>query len=199
MRELLVDPRTRLYPEEFRRHYRSGNRHNAHYKPEQIRAIRRICQEKRVIRLPILLAFSRLEAVIVRENGLRIPLGTVSKRVLTNTGVGYMVDAFQNLVELENMNFHGMGTGTNAEAVGDTALQTEVETRQTGTQSEPATNQYRSLATITATASRAITEHGLFSASSGGVLLDRSVFAVINLATSDSVQFTYTLAITSGG
>jgi hypothetical protein len=70
-----------------------------------------------------------------------------------------------------------MGTGAVAENVTDTALGTQVETRATGTQVEGASaNIYRTVATITATASRAITEHGVFSASTGGTLLDRSVF-----------------------
>lgn len=126
-------------------------------------------------------------------------LGVLSQRVITNAGVGFIVDAFQNLVEMEAMNFHGMGTGAAAEAVGDSALGTEVETRATGTQSEPASNQIRSIGTITATAPRSVTEHGLFSASSAGVLWDRSVFTAVALATSDSIQFTYTGTFTAGG
>jgi hypothetical protein len=188
-----------LPPEEFRRHYRTLNREHAHFQPRQIYALRGIQKDMRRTRLPILLAFSRLEAVIFRHDGTRIPLGTISKRVITNAGVAFMVDAFQNLVEMELMNFHGMGTGAVAEAVGDTALGTEVETRATGTQSEPSSNQYRTLGTNTATGARAVTEHGIFSASTAGVLLDRSVFSVINLATSDSIQFTYTITLTAGG
>jgi hypothetical protein len=97
------------------------------------------------------------------------------------------------------MNYHASGTGTNAEAAGDTALQTEVASRQAGTQSEPAANQYRTVATITYAASFAITEHGLFSASSNGTVLDRSVFAAINVVNGDGIQFTYTLTVNSGG
>jgi hypothetical protein len=45
----------------------------------------------------------------------------------------------------------------------------------------------------------AITEHGIFSASSAGVMLDRSVFSAINLTRgSDSLQTTYDLTVPSG-
>jgi hypothetical protein len=46
----------------------------------------------------------------------------------------------------------------------------------------------------------AVTEHGIFStATSGtGVMLDRSVFAAINLANTESIQSTYQLTIPSG-
>ncbi len=57
--------------------------------------------------------------------------GLVSARVVTTAGVGYIVDAFQNLVELENMRYHGLGTGTAAEASSDTTLGTELTTQYT--------------------------------------------------------------------
>lgn len=142
---------------------------------------------------------ARLEVTIRRASGEVLRLGIVSKRVVTNAGVGFIIDAFQNLVELEAMNFHACGTGVVAEAVGDTALGAEVETRVSGTQSEPASNQYRTVGTQSMTATRAVTEHGLLSASTAGVLFDRSVFAAINVVNGDSIQWTYTLTLTAGG
>lgn len=143
-------------------------------------------------------AEGQLEAVLIRASGERINFGTISRRVVTNNGVGFMIDAFQNLVELEAMNWHASGTGAVAEAVGDSALGTEVESRASGTQSEPASNQYRTVATISYTATRSITEHGIFSANAAGVLLDRSVFTAIGVVSGDSIQFTYTLTLTAG-
>lgn len=146
--------------------------------------------------------------VVTRPSGETINYGLVSLRVLTDTGVGYIVDAFQNSVELENMKFHGYGTGTNNEAAGDSALQTELtteyatdNTRPTGSTTEGATaNIYRTVGTLSPDANVAITEHGIFSqaATGGGVLLDRSKFAVINLISGDSLQTTYDLTFTSG-
>lgn len=136
----------------------------------------------------------------IRGDGLVVPKGILSLDSVTDAGVAFLVDAFQNLTEIENMNFHDAGTGTNAEAVGNTALQTAFGgARVTGTQSEPAANQYRSTATIPFTSTLAITEHGLFSASTVGTLWDRSVFTAINVINGDSIQFQYTLTVTSGG
>lgn len=140
-----------------------------------------------------------LSAVVIRADGLTERLGLISTRVVTDAGVAFIVDAFQGSTELENFKYHAMGTGTGEEAAGDTALGTEVESREEGTQIEGATaNIYKSVATITATDTRAITEHGIFSASSSGTLLDRSKFAAINLASGDSIQFTYQLTFPSG-
>ncbi len=137
-----------------------------------------------------------------------IDYGVVCFRVVTNAGVAAIVDAFSNSFELENFNFHGIGTGTNAENATDTALQTESttalnpdNTRATGTQSEPSSNQYRSVGTLTADSAIAATEHALFShsATGGGTMFDRSVFSVINIAIAETIQTTYTLTVTSGG
>ena len=137
--------------------------------------------------------------------------GVLSNRVVTDAGVAFIVDDWDNNgQDLTTLNFHGCGTGAAAEAASDTALGTESttalnpnSTRATGTRSQPAANQYRSVGTLTFDADAAITEHGLFSqaATGGGTLWDRSVFAAINVlgASGDSIQFTYTATLNSGG
>lgn len=153
-------------------------------------------------------AWSQLFLRIIRADGSVIPLGLASVRVVTTAGVGFIVDAFQNSVELENMKFHGLGTGNTAEASSDTALVTELtteynpnSTRATGSTTEAAANIYRTVGTNTVDASAAVVEHGIFSqaATGGGVLLDRSVFSVVNLASADSLESTYDLTLTAGG
>lgn len=151
---------------------------------------------------------SKLSAVLIKADGKRIDFGVVSRRVVTTAGVGYIVDAFQNTVELENMKYHGCGTGNTAEASGDTALVTECtttlnpdSTRATGTTVEGASaNIFKTVGTATFDGSAAVVEHGIFSqaATGGGVLLDRSVFTAINVASADSIQFTYELTLTAG-
>jgi hypothetical protein len=151
---------------------------------------------------------SELAVKVRRSNGVWEDYGTVCYRVVTDVGVAFLVDDWDNNgQDISTMNFHGAGTGTTAEAAGDTALVTESTTalnpnnvRATGTRSQPAANQYRSVGTLTFDATAAITEHGLFSDVdvSEGVLWDRSVFSAINVASGDSIQFTYTVTLTSG-
>lgn len=134
--------------------------------------------------------------------------GLVSEKVVTTVGGGYIVDAFQNSVELENMKFHGLGTGSTAEAAGDTALVTELTTeytgnvRATGTTTEVSALVYQTVATNTLDSGTPnLREHGIFSASSAGVLLDRSVFAGIALdgTVGDALTTDYRLTFTAGG
>lgn len=140
----------------------------------------------------------RLNAVKITPDGKRTDLGLISTRVVTDAGVDAIVDAFQNSVELENFTWHGSGTGTTAEAAGDTALGTEVASRTDGSATENGSNTFRTVGTISYSSSHAITEHGLFSASTGGTLMDRSVFSAINVANGDSIEFTYDLTFPSG-
>lgn len=147
---------------------------------------------------------------VLYGSGEQVDLGLVSMRVMTTTGMGYVVDAFANSVELENMKYHGLGTGTTAENVGDTGLETELSTeytgnvRATGTTAEGASaNIYQTVATNTLdSGTPAVTEHGVLSqaATGGGVLLDRTVFAAINLtgASGDGIQSTYEGTFTAG-
>jgi hypothetical protein len=147
----------------------------------------------------------RLEHVV---HGHVYDLGVVSRKVITDAGAAAVVNAFRGTFTLSTFNFHGLGTGSTAEATSQTALVTELttqystdNTRPTGTQSAPAANQYQSVATITVDAAVSITEHGLFSQAGapGGTLWDRSVFAALALNSGDSIISTYIATITSGG
>jgi hypothetical protein len=151
----------------------------------------------------------RLYATVVRADGRIEHLGLISTRLITDNGVAFLVDDWDNNgQDISTMNFHGCGTGTNAESQTDSALQTESttalnpdSTRATGTRSQPAANQYRTVGTLTFDAGAAVTEHGIFSQSGtgGGTLWDRSQFSAINVVSGDSIQFTYTCTVSAGG
>jgi hypothetical protein len=157
-----------------------------------------------------LFAIGHLWLAVYRKDGAVEDLGLASCRVVTDTGVGFIVDAFQNLTELETMKFHALGTGTTAEAASQTALVTELttqysvsNTRPTGTTGEKSgdAKTYETTATITVSTTVAATEHAIMSqaATGGGVMLDRSVFSVVNLASAESIAATYQLTFPSAG
>jgi hypothetical protein len=103
---------------------------------------------------------------------------------------------------ISSMNFHDSGTGVVAATSTDSGLGTQAgpTTRATGTQSNPVTNQYRSVGTIAYTGTLAITEWGVFNqAAQGGTMWDRRVFSAVNVVNGDSIQFTYTCTLTAGG
>lgn len=153
--------------------------------------------------------YGRLYVQLRRVDGSVVNYGLVSTRVVTTAGVNWLVSAFANTVEPEIMKYHGVGTGTTAEATADTALVTESttalnpdSTRATGTTTVGASNNiYRTVGTVTFDATAAITEHGIFSqaATGGGTLWDRSVFSAINVISGDSIAFTYEATFSAGG
>lgn len=141
-----------------------------------------------------------LSAVITRADGTVIDLGVIGHKIVTTAGVNYLAATHINTGEPENINFHDSGTGTTAAAIGDTALQTGTgNARVAGTQSNPSANIYRSVATLSYTATAAITEWGIFTASTVGTLFDHFVFSAINVLNGDSIAFTFNETFTAGG
>ncbi len=127
----------------------------------------------------------------------------VLDKMITTAFVNYVVDnLIAELAAFGDFKFHDSGTGTGAEAITDEQLGNDCgEARDTGTQVEVNPNQYRSVATHTYAGTFAITEHGLFNIATlaAGILMDRTLFAAINVIASDQIQFTYTVTFTAGG
>jgi len=93
------------------------------------------------------------------------------------------------------MSHLAIGTGTTAAAAGNTALVTEAA-RQALTSTTVSTNEVAYVAAFAAgTGTGAITEAGLLNASSGGTLLCRTVFSVVNKGADDSMTITWTITV----
>lgn len=95
----------------------------------------------------------------------------------------------------EFMSYVGLGTGTNAASASDTALQTEFSgggySRIQGTLTS-STNVWQNVASFPAgNGTGAITEAGLFSASTSGTMFARQVFSAVNKASGDTLQVTW--------
>lgn len=127
--------------------------------------------------------------------------GLISMAVaFTNIGADIVVDRIlQSQTAPKNI---GWGVGTNAAAVGDTALQTESAPttaggRTVGTESQATTtvtgDTYQVVGTVTAGSTLAITEAGTFDAVTAGRMLLRGVFSAVNVVSGDSIAFTFGL------
>jgi hypothetical protein len=93
------------------------------------------------------------------------------------------------------MTHMAIGSGTTAAAVGDTTLGTELG-RVSLTSTTVTTNNVAYVATFPAgTGTGAVTEAGLFNASSGGTMLCRTVFSVINKGAADTLGITWTVTV----
>lgn len=146
-------------------------------------------------RIPAVKVETELEAKHIRRNQT-IGIRRIINRKVTTAFVNDIVNTLINgSTTFNNYKYHDSGTGTNPESNSDTALQSPtgiarvVGTQQTG----GSNNVYKSVAEITYNGSYAITEHGLFNASTNGTLMDRTVFSPINVMQNDKIQFTFTI------
>ena len=161
----------------------------------------------RVTQVPTLISQLSLRH---RHNGLWTDYGVVSRRVVTDVGVAFIVDNFAGTVDLDTMIYHGVGTGVGNEAAADTYTSltecttetTPDNTRATGSAIEGLTgNIFKTVGTVAFDGTVACTSHGILSqaAVGGGTLLDRSKFTALNVVSGDSIEFTYQLTLSSGG
>lgn len=126
--------------------------------------------------------------------------------VVTNKGKAILADRVRTSpgTYTASPKFAAMGVGATGAArtavAADSALSTEVETRTSGTESVVTTSQtgdtYQVAATVSATATRAVDEAGLFDASSTGNMFTSATFSVISLANGDSIAFTWKTQLT---
>jgi hypothetical protein len=106
-------------------------------------------------------------------------------------------DAVSGFTQKGQMTHMAVGSGSAAAAVGNTALGTELNrialTTAGGTVSG-ATVQYDATWSD-AIGALAIEEAGIFNASSAGDMLARTVFAIINKGTDDTVSISWTITV----
>lgn len=149
--------------------------------------------------------FGFLSAIVKRTDGSTKDYGLVSVREVTSAFAKRLVDGFTTSGDvIDNFNQHKMGAGSTAETDTQTALVTAQEGAQGATGNAAAThgaasNIYRTVGTLTAGSAYGCREHGVFNASTGGILLDRSVVTNIDLNTDDVVTWTYELTVNAGG
>jgi|TARA_R110000850_G_scaffold177698_1_gene303485 hypothetical protein len=114
--------------------------------------------------------------------------------LVVNTGKGYVASRMKD-TSLGAMSHMAIGTNTGAAAAGNTALGAENDRNSlTSTVVSGGTVTY--VATFGAgEGTGAVTEAGLFNASSGGTLLCRTVFAVVNKGSQDSMTITWSVTV----
>jgi hypothetical protein len=114
--------------------------------------------------------------------------------LLVNTGKA-IVTNFLGGSGATQPKYIGWGTGAGTTAAADTTLFTETGTRTTGTTSQVTTSTtndtFQVTGTTTAGATLAITNAGLFDASTSGNLFAKGDFSTINLSNGDSIAFTF--------
>lgn len=115
----------------------------------------------------------------------------VIKNLVVTAGINWIIDRLKNTPAI--MSHLAVGTNTAAAAAGNTALGAEL-TRVALTSSTPSAGTITYIASLPAgTATGALTEAGLFNAPTGGTMMARTVFPVVNKGVNDAISITWAI------
>jgi len=117
-----------------------------------------------------------------------------TKNLVVTAGKNFVASRMKDTSKAA-MTHMSVGTGTTAAAAGNTTLVSETD-RNALTSTTVTNNEIAYVATWAAgDATAALTEAGIFNASSGGDMLCRTVFSVVNKGASDSMTITWTVTV----
>ncbi len=134
-----------------------------------------------------------LKIVLTGENG-EVKQEVEVKNLVVTTGKNFIASRMKDAVATV-MSHMAIGSGTTAAAAGDTALETELG-RVALASTTVTDNNVAYVATFPAgTGTGAVTEAGLLNAGTGGTLLCRTVFPVINKGAADTLGITWTVSV----
>ena len=134
-----------------------------------------------------------LKITVTNPNG-NVTQETVIPNLVVTSGKDYIAERMKDATTTA-MSHMAIGTGSTAAAAGDTTLGTEAG-RVALTSTTVTANAVAYVATFGAgTGTGAITEAGLFNASSSGDMLCRTVFSVINKGAADTLGITWTVTV----
>lgn len=116
--------------------------------------------------------------------------------IVVNDGKDFVASRMKDTTDAA-MSHMAIGTGSTAAAASDSALGSELSGSRTALTSTTVTdNDIVYVATFGAgTGTGAVTEAGIFNASSGGTMLCRTVFSVVNKGSADSMTITWTVTV----
>ena len=116
--------------------------------------------------------------------------------LVVSTGLNYIVSRMKDTTA-NAMSHMELGTGNTAANAADTALGTAISGSRTAlTSTTVSSNTITYVASFAAgTGTGAVTEAGIFNASSAGTMLCRTVFPVVNKQSGDSMTVTWTVTV----
>jgi hypothetical protein len=142
-----------------------------------------------------LLAIGFVKARVIGANGKVKEEKDLGYNLIVDTGKQGIADQLLAAPTVPKPTHMGIGTGTTAPAAANTALVTEVGTRQSLTKTRSG-NVVTNVATFGAgVGTGAITEAGIFTAVSAGTLYSRITFSAINKGANDTLELTWTYTI----
>lgn len=135
-------------------------------------------------------------ALVLRDKDGNIKDERLIENLIVDTGLNFICDRMKD--DETAMTHMALGSGSTAAAAGDTTLGSQLGSREALDSSTVTNNQIVYVASFEAgDATGAVTEAGIFNASTGGTMLCRTVFSVVNKAADDTLTVNWTITLTA--
>jgi hypothetical protein len=134
-------------------------------------------------------------SVVLRDADGNVKQSQEIPNLVVNSGLAFIASRMKDTTDAA-MSHMAVGSGSTAAAGGDTALGSQIGSRVSLTSTTVTANAVAYVATFAAgTGTGAITEAGIFNASTSGTMLCRTVFDVVNKGADDTLQITWTITL----
>lgn len=141
--------------------------------------------------------------VVVRDADGDVRDARFAHNLVTDAGCAHIADQLASSQDEGAMSHMAVGTGTTSPVAGNTTLETELDRNALSSFVQGSGGDDHKVVYTASWAAGdgtgAITEAGIFNASSGGTMLARVTFPVINKGVSDTLEITWTLTIADDG
>jgi len=135
-------------------------------------------------------------AVVLRDKNGNVKEERKINNLIVDTGLNFICDRMKD--DETAMTHMALGSGTTAPAAGNTALESQLGSREALDSSTVTNNQIVFISSFEAgDATGAVSEAGIFNAASGGTMLCRVTFSVVNKAADDVLSINWTITLTA--
>ena len=135
-------------------------------------------------------------ALVLRDKDGNVKDERLIDNLIVDTGLNFICDRMKD--DETAMTHMALGSGSTAAAAGDTTLGSQLGSREVLDSSTVTNNQIVYVSSFEAgDATGAVTEAGIFNASTGGTMLCRTVFSVVNKAADDTLTVNWTITLTA--
>lgn len=135
--------------------------------------------------------------IVLRDKDGNIKEQREEKNLVVSAGLNFICDRMEGTSEAV-MSHMAVGSGTTAAAAGDTDLESILGSREALDSTTVSGSTITYVSSFEANeGTGAITEAGIFNASTAGTMLCRTVFSVVNKAADDTLQITWTITLSA--
>ena len=134
-------------------------------------------------------------AIVLKDKDGNVKEERTEKNLVVTTGLNYIASRMKDATATA-MTHMALGSGTTAAAAGQTDIVTLLGAREALDSTTVTANAVAYVSSFEAgDATGAVTEAGIFNASTSGTMLCRVVFSVVNKAADDTMTVTWTITL----